>query len=108
MSRLGEGLWSTKFVLPEQQAALEQRALEGRKRKQPTLDDQELEMIQQTLSEAYREHRRIKILIYDDYEDKELTGFVTTIQTFRKEIKLATAPDDFQWIRILDIISASA
>lgn len=107
MSRLGEGLWSTKFVLPEQQAALEQREFEGKKKKRPTLDDQELEMIQQTLAEAYREHRRIKIMIYDDYKDKDLNGFVTAIQAYRREIKLTTAPDEWQWVQIENILAVN-
>lgn len=105
MSRLGEGLWSTKFVLPEQQASLEQRALEGRKRDRPTLDEQELNLIQQSLVEAYLKHQRIILRIYDDYEDCELAGFVTAIQTYWREIKLTTATDEWQWVRIDNILS---
>lgn len=96
MSRLGEGLWSTKFVLPEQQAALEQRALEGRKRKRLTLDDQELQLIQQLLFESYLKHQRIKLQIYDEHEDREIEGIVTGIHTYRQEIKLATYKDDWE------------
>lgn len=106
MSRTGEGLWSTKFVLPEQQAALEKRALEERKRKRPTLDDQELQLIQQLLFESYRNHQRIKMQVYDEHEDRELEGIVTGIHTYRQEIKLATFKDDWEWVRIENILSA--
>ncbi|WP_397386307.1 hypothetical protein [Paenibacillus sp. VCA1] len=43
--------------------------------------------------------------LYDPYEEKQATGFVTVINMFRKEIKLRY-DDDWDWIKFDDIIQA--
>ncbi|GIO84507.1 hypothetical protein J25TS5_14390 [Paenibacillus faecis] len=104
-SRLGDGLWSTKFILPEHGEAMERQQLEEGRQQRPTLDTQELELIERALAESYRDHCRIRLRLFDEYEDIELAGIVTAVHTYRREVKLATGPGDWQWVRISDIIS---
>lgn len=106
-SRLGDGLWSTKFILPEHREAMERQRLGEGRRQRPTLDAQELELIERALAESYRDHRRITLRVFGEYEDRELAGIVTAVQTYRREIKLATGAGQWQWVRIEDILSAS-
>ena len=68
------------------------------------LDDQELEQIHRLLSKSFYEHRKITIKLFDEFDDIEFQGIVTAIQSFRKEIKLATNKNDWKWIKIDDIM----
>lgn len=106
-SRLGDGLWSTKFILPEHGEALKWEKKEKSRKQRQVLDDQEVEQIEQVIAEAFREHRRVTVRVFGEYEDVELSGFITTVQTYLREIKLVIAPGEWQWIKIEDILSAS-
>lgn len=104
----GNGLWeSSRMMLPEhKEAIIHQQIKEGRKVR-PILDVQELELIESALAESFHEHRAVTVRLFDKYEDTELTGIVVLIHTFRREIKLATAAGEWEWIRIEDIISTT-
>lgn len=103
----GNGLWeSSRMMLPEhKEAIIRHQHEEGRKVK-PTLDTQEIELIERALAESFTERRTITISLYDEYEDIELNGIVTSLHTHRREIKLAIGPGDWQWIKVDEIISA--
>lgn len=103
----GNGLWeSSRMMLPEhKEAIIRQQHEEGRKTK-PTLDSQEMELIECSLTESFNEHRTIIVLLYDEYEDIELSGIVTSLHTHRREIKLAIGPGDWRWIKVDDIVTA--
>ncbi|MNW62130.1 YolD-like protein [compost metagenome] len=85
---------------------MSQRRLEEKRKVQPALDDQELELIQQALAESYNEHREITIRLWGEYEDKVVTGIVTAVQTYRGEVKVSTYENDWEWVRIKDIVAA--
>ncbi|MCM3038153.1 YolD-like family protein [Paenibacillus motobuensis] len=100
------GIWERSFILPEHKEAMKRQSREATRKTRPILDGQELEQIQQVLSESFHEHRRITLRIFDEYDNVEISGIVTTIQTYRREIKLSTALNDWQWIGMSDILSA--
>lgn len=93
--------------MPEHKEAMKCQSREATRKTRPILDGQELEQIQQVLSGSFHEHRRITLRLFDEYDNVEISGIVTAIQTYRREIKLATTPGDWQWIRIEDILSVS-
>ncbi|WMT39734.1 YolD-like family protein [Paenibacillus sp. D2_2] len=103
---LNGGLWDRSFILPEHKKAMERQDRESKRVTKPILDAQELEQIQQALSETFHQHRRITLKLFDEFENVEVSGFVTAIQSYRREIKLAIAQGDYQWIRMTDILSA--
>jgi len=104
----GNGLWeSSRMMLPEHSVAINQQLRDEGRKVMPMLDAQEMELIERALAESYRDHRRIKLRVFDEYEDIELAGIVTAVQTYRWEIKLATGPGDWQWVKIEDILSAT-
>ncbi|MGW8825754.1 YolD-like family protein [Paenibacillus lautus] len=76
-------------------------------RTKPVLDPQEMELIEQALAESLYTHRTIKLRLFGEYEDQELTGTVSVIHTYRREIKLATGIGEWDWIKINDIVSAN-
>lgn len=102
----GNGLWeSSRMMLPEHKETIIRRQLEEGRKDRPTLDPQEMELIEQALAESFHTHRKIKLRLFDEFEDQELTGTVSVIHTYRREIKLATGIGEWEWIKIDDIVS---
>ncbi len=109
MSKLdGNGLWEfSRMMLPDHREAIIRLQLKEGRKDRPTLDPQEMELIEQALAESFHEHRPITIRLFDEYEDMEVTGIVVLINTFRREIKLSIAEGDWHWIKIDEIVSVS-
>ncbi|MGG3506576.1 YolD-like family protein [Paenibacillus lautus] len=102
----GNGLWeSSRMMLPEHKETIIRRQLEEGRKDRPTLDPQEMELIEQSLAESFHEHRIITLRLFDEYENKELTGIVVLVHTFRREIKQSIAEGDWHWIKIDEIVS---
>lgn len=102
----GNGLWeSSRMMLPEHKEAIIRQQLEEGRKDRPTLDSQEMEMIEQALAESFHTRRKIKLRLFNEYEDVECTGTVVVIHTFRREIKLATGLGEWEWVKIEDIVS---
>ncbi|OMF73011.1 YolD-like family protein [Paenibacillus glucanolyticus] len=102
----GNGLWeSSRMMLPEHKVAINIKSKEEGRKFRPTLDNQELELIENALAESFHEHRTVKIQIFDEYEDKVISGIVVLIQTFRREIKLTTGIGEWEWIKIDEVVS---
>lgn len=103
----GNGLWeSSRMMLPEHKTAIIRQQYEEGRRTRPTLDSQEMELIESSLMESYYDHRTITLRVFDEFEDIEFTGIVTTIHTYRREIKLSIRTGEWEWIRIDDILTA--
>jgi len=103
----GNGLFeSSRMILPEHREAYNHYMTHKDPRLKPIIDEQEWQLIGQMLQDSLKEHLRVTLELYDPYEDKQATGFVTVINKFRKEIKLRNE-DDWEWIKFEDIISAT-
>ncbi|MNN38244.1 YolD-like protein [compost metagenome] len=102
----GDGLWASRMMLPEHKEALLRKNQEPLRRAKPALDGQELEQIEHTLAESYHDHRSIKIQLFDEYEQIEVCGIVTAVQTYRREIKVHFPGGDAQWIPLNLVLSA--
>ncbi|MBA9085082.1 hypothetical protein FHR92_001544 [Fontibacillus solani] len=81
-SKLGDGLWEAKFILPEHREAIKSRRLEEKRKAWPVLDDQEIEILQQIFTKSYNEHRKITIRLFGEFDYREVTGGVTAVQTY--------------------------
>lgn len=104
----GNGLWeSSRMMLPEHKETIIRRQLEEGRKGRPTLDPQEMELIEQALAQSFYEHRAVTVRLFDEYEDVEMTGIVVLIHTFRREIKLSITEGDWHWIKIDEIVSAN-
>ncbi len=60
----------------------------------------------QALIESYNTRQHVTLVVFSLFDDEELTGVITSINTARREVKLFRGEDDFSWIKLEDIISA--
>lgn len=77
-------LESSRLMLPKHREAYNQYFTFKDPRPRPMIDDQEWQQIGQILQESFNEHKRVTLYLYDPYEDKQVIGFVTVINTYRK------------------------
>ncbi|MFA7746317.1 YolD-like family protein, partial [Salinicoccus roseus] len=76
------------------------------RRRKPTLDDQEIQQIEQAIIVSYNERKPITLRVFNPFDDEELRGLVTVINTSRREVKLSRGEEDFSWIKLEEIIEA--
>lgn len=97
---------SSRMMLPQHKEAILRRQFEtNNMHEKPIIDEQEWQLIGQVLQESFLQHVRVRIKLFDPYEDKEISGFVTVINTYLKEIKLRNE-DDWDWVKFENILSA--
>lgn len=103
----GNGLFEgSRFILPEHAARIREQYIEETRREKPTLDDQELRLIEQALVDSYNQRQPVTMQLFDPYRDVQVTGIVTALNANRREIKLLQAEDEYTWIKLEQIISA--
>lgn len=100
------GIWGSNFILPEHRKALIRQQRDELCKSKPLLDDQELESIQKVLNESFHHHKPICLRLFGEFGEVSVQGIVTIVQLYSEEIRLATGQDDWQWIRIEDILAA--
>ncbi|MDR6726072.1 hypothetical protein J2W91_004578 [Paenibacillus amylolyticus] len=96
---------SSRMILPEHREAYNQHMSKVDVKVKPQIDEQEWQLIGAALSESLHTHVNVTLTLYDPYQFKELTGRISVINTFRKEIKFHFA-DDWDWIPFDKIMSA--
>lgn len=98
----------SRFEFPEHREAWIRRQEENLRgeRGKPVLNDQEIQLIERTLAESFNTHCKVHLDLFETYEDRQIKGIVTLINRYTREIKLAIAVDDWEWIKLTDIISA--
>ncbi|MGG1613532.1 YolD-like family protein [Paenibacillus phoenicis] len=92
--------------MPEHKETLRRASQEESRKKRPELSAQEIEQIERAIAEAFRERRRITLRVWGEYEDIIVSGGVATVQTYLRVNKLSTAPGEWEWIKVGDILSA--
>lgn len=72
---------------------------------EPAANLRRLEGIESTLAQSLRSHIRITLVLRGEGEGRQLSGFVTSIHTHSREIKLQWA-EEWKWVRVDDIAEA--
>ncbi|MCV9948251.1 YolD-like family protein [Paenibacillus sp. BT-177] len=104
----GNGLWeSSRIIIPEHKEVYLKLMKDRQRGGKPELDDQEAQLIEQALIESYNTCQPITLVIFSPFDDEELTGVITSINTARREVKLFRGEDNFSLIKLEGIISAS-
>ncbi|WP_310829682.1 YolD-like family protein [Paenibacillus pedocola] len=93
----------SRMMLPEHKRRISNEELETLRRGQLILDAQKVEEIECTLALSLRTHVRVTVILYDPSGNKLLNGFVTSIHTHSREIKLQWA-EEWKWINVDDIV----
>lgn len=97
----GNGLWeSSRMMLFEHRDAILNKQAVRHKKEHPLLDEQQIMMIAERLSEAYQAHSPVQLRIYDPYEELEVTGLITHVDPLRGRIRV----DGGSWIDLEDIL----
>ncbi|OPG98409.1 hypothetical protein B2I21_08650 [Chryseobacterium mucoviscidosis] len=100
-------LESSRMILPEHRDAWLKQQEELLEKEKPTLDEQEIQLIQAALNDSFHQRLRVQVRVFDPIEDKVYEGIVSTVNTFRMEIKLVFSDGDWKYINIADIVSAT-
>ncbi|WP_211750082.1 YolD-like family protein [Paenibacillus sp. Marseille-Q4541] len=106
---VGNGIFEgSRMIIPEHRTAWLMQEESKKIRTKPTLDDQEIQQIEHTIVYSYNKRVNISLVLFDPIEDKEVEGVVIGINTYRREIKFSSSEDDWEWIKIKNIIYASS
>lgn len=104
----GNGLYeSSRMILPEHREALLKQMKEQERRGKPVLDDQEVQLIEQALIESYNRRIPVTVTVFNPFDDEVLRGIVTSVNTSLREVKLVRGDEDYSWIKLEQIISAT-
>lgn len=98
---------SSRMMLPQHRTAILAYQMGVKSETKPAIDEQQWQLIGQVLQDSFNEHIKVTLTVFDPFHTRDLTGFVTVINTFRKEIKLSIAQNEWEWIKFGDIIAAS-
>lgn len=79
---------SSRMMLPEHKEAYIQHQQNLRKKSRPLLDEQEIEHLSGMISNSMLTGREVKIVSFDEFEEKTVTGKVTKIDQHKRTIKL--------------------
>lgn len=97
---------SSRMMLPQHKEEILKHQHELNRQVKPVIDEQEWQLIGEVLSASFNQHVRVTLELFDPFETKKVSGFVTVINTYRKEIKLCY-DDEWEWINFGDIIAAT-
>ncbi|MCM3783658.1 YolD-like family protein [Neobacillus mesonae] len=98
---------SSRMIMPEHRQAWIDRQLEKNKHTKPIIDEQEMQLIERALVDSFNQRERVDLILYDPFEDRHVSGIVSTIDTYKRQVKLITSEDDFEWIKIKEIVAAT-
>jgi hypothetical protein len=97
----------SRIILPEHREAFLRDQKEQERKGKPVLDEQEMQLIEEAIMESYQECWSVTLTVFNPFDDEVLHGVVTAIDKPNRRIKLVRGDEDYSWIRIEEIISAS-
>jgi hypothetical protein len=99
-------MWeSSRMMLPEHVRLLQRHQKELRRREPPQLDEQERERVSRLLEEAAGEGRRLRLKLFDPYEDRWVSGKVRKYDQLGGQIEIE-GDEGRRWIalkRLIDV-----
>lgn len=100
---VNELMWNSRIILPEHREAMIELEIEQNKKKRPILDEQKLSEFAYVLQESLMERKKIKVILFNEFNNIELKGIVSKIDQTARKIRLEVE-GDIEWIKIDDII----
>lgn len=99
----GNGLWeSSRMMLPEHKAAINDKERESRRRPRIELDESEWERISAAVAESLEHRKEIRLCLYAPYEERTVIGFVDRVDAQRGRLLVGG-----EWLAVRDIERAS-
>lgn len=100
-------LWeSSRMMLPEHKEVLQRHQKELNKRIKPILDEQQVELVSQSIAEAMKQNKEVKIRIFHLYQDSYIAGKVQKISPERDKVQIKSKDND-EWIYFDEILDIS-
>lgn len=97
-------MWeSSRMMLPQHVEALHFYHEDKKRKRRPELDEQELMEIDRMISQYIDSDVELFIIIFGEFEDREIKGKFTKIDTQHKRVKVEY-DDELEWIRYEDIL----
>lgn len=104
----GNGLWeSSRMILPEHKQRIIRDEQEQGRREKPVLDAQEWELIDMALHQSKAEQVPVTITLFDPFDELLYKGIVLAVDQQLRRVKLRWSEDDWDWIKIDEIVSVS-
>ncbi|ASA22053.1 YolD-like family protein [Paenibacillus donghaensis] len=104
----GNGLWeSSRMIIPEHKLRIISEERNQVRRVKPELDEFRLAEIERGLRLSLNERVPVTITMYDPFEEPQYKGIVLSVDRQLRQIKLRWSEDDWDWIKIEDILAVS-
>ncbi|NUU75006.1 YolD-like family protein [Paenibacillus xylanilyticus] len=102
----GNGLFeSSRLILPEHREAILKHKKEQERRGKPVMDEQAIEEMMQILMESYNQKTEVQLVVFNPFEDEVISGIIGAFNAGR--VKLYMNDEDYTWINMAEITSAS-
>lgn len=104
----GNGIYEgSRIILPEHREAYLNEMNVQERRGRPILNDQEVQLIEESFMESYQECRSVTLTVFNPFDDEEIRGVVASIDRPNRRIKLVRGEEDYSWIKLEEIAEAS-
>lgn len=101
----GNGLWeSSRMMLPQHKERIIEHQKQYNKRIRPIFHEDELDTINQHITNSLHYKEAIKVKIFSEYDDHMVCGVVTDISQFKKKMRMEIEKG-FEWIDFDEILS---
>jgi hypothetical protein len=103
----GTKKWASSFMMPEHMKMLRTYYKEETRIKKPILDEQKLDEMNEVICSAMEWNEKVKVDIYDEYQEKVVEGYIHYVDPLKGEIRVKDEKDDVHFIPINDILNIS-
>jgi hypothetical protein len=100
----GNGLWeSSRMMLPEHKERILEVNHELDRKEKPILDPYKREEINERLSNAYRNGEAVRLVLWDPFENRSISGVITKLDVLAYRILI-----DGQWVKLTGILEVES
>ncbi|PLR81836.1 hypothetical protein CVD25_15315 [Bacillus canaveralius] len=100
----GAKKWATSFMLPEHVEMLNGLYRDYHKQDKPILDMYQIEEFEEKIHYAREFHLPLTFTVWSDGFSEELTGSITRLNEWTKEVWVQKQNNDMKCIKFIDII----
>ncbi|MGG1573216.1 YolD-like family protein [Fictibacillus sp. NRS-1165] len=99
----GKMKWQGMFM-PEHVKSLREYDWDNQNKTKPDLDQQQMELIEQTICEAMAENLALCFTYFKDGDFHLLIGKVHYVDTFRRELRIVDSHGEIDKIKLADLV----
>lgn len=101
----GNGIWeASRMMLPQHKERINEHRTTLEKKEKPVLHSDEKELLNQNISMSLYNRELIRVVIFGEYENREITGVVKSISEISSKFKLEIE-EGYEWVDFDEVIS---